>query len=66
MTNKFAIAANNHMIKTGIDMKELCDAIETSRSGYYNYCNGKVPITHKAIKIARVLNSTVENLWGKQ
>ena len=64
MTNKFAQAANAHMIKIGMTMAELCQAIETSTSGYYNYCNGKVPITHKAIRIARVLKTTVEELFG--
>jgi DNA-binding XRE family transcriptional regulator len=51
--------------RNGYMQKEVAQIVGISLRAYQKYENeGQVPNTRTAIRIARVLGSTVESLWG--
>jgi DNA-binding XRE family transcriptional regulator len=64
MTNKFAQAANAHMLANDMRVKDFQNSLGLSKHDYFRYCNGEYPHVTRAIRIARVLKTTVEEIWG--
>ena len=62
--NKFAIAANTYMQEHDMHITNFCRSIGLYKNAYDQYCNGALPRVDKAIRITRVLKTTVEELFG--
>ncbi len=48
----------------GLTQAEVAEAIGIAESAYQRYEYGRLPNAKTAVKIARTLNTTVENLYG--
>lgn len=61
---RVAIAAA--IAETGLKQQDLAAEMGLSSGDLSRYVGGTVPRAETAVRIARVLNTTVEAIWGKE
>ena len=63
MTNKFSVLCNQRMNDLDMTVKDFQNSLGLSKNDYIRYCNGDYPHLRRALRIARVLGKTVEEIW---
>lgn len=52
--------------ESGMSMSRIAAEVGTSRSRLHDYANGMRPSVCRAIRIAKVLGKSVEDLWEEE
>ena len=60
----FAECLRDLMIERNLSVADLSQQSGVNVSRIYDYLSGKAPATHNAVKIAQVLNCTLDYLFG--
>ena len=60
----FAECLKDTMIERNLSVADLSQQSGVNVSRIYDYLSGKAPATHNAVKIAQVLNCTLDYLFG--
>lgn len=60
----FAECLKDTMMERDLSVADVAQKSGVNASRIYDYLSGKAPATHNAIKIARVLNCTLDYLFG--
>jgi hypothetical protein len=63
LNNKFATIVNAYMLKMDMRPVDFKRTLGLSENDYMNYCYGVLPRTRRAIRIAKVVGCSVEELF---
>jgi len=62
---RFQTCLNEYLCKNDMSIKKFCEVYKVSRNNTYRLINGDgMPRVDMAIKLSRVFNKSVEEIWG--